>query len=72
MIEVKLIDVIPNEVMNIVQELRNRGYVQGKDFDFEYHKPEYNDFSGDAVYNRYTMFKFYKEELASWFTLTYF
>jgi len=71
MIEVKLIDVMPNDVIGIVHELKQKGYVRGVDFDWEYHKPEYNDWSGDAVYNRYTMFKFYKEELATWFELVY-
>ena len=71
MIEVKLIDTPPNEVIGIVHELKEKGYVQGVDFDWEYHKPEFNDWSGDAVYNRYTMFKFYKEELATWFELVY-
>jgi hypothetical protein len=71
MIEVKLIDTMPNEVMDIVRELRKMGHAQGTHFDFEYHKPEYNDWSGDAVYNRHTIFKFYKEELATWFSLRY-
>lgn len=71
MIEVKVIDKMPNEVMDIVRELRQRGYIQGTDFDFAYHKPVYHDWSGDAVYNRYTEFIFYKEELATWFTLRY-
>jgi hypothetical protein len=71
MIEVKLIDTQPNEVIDIVNELKRKGYQLGIDFDWEYHKPEYNDWSGDAVYNRYTMFKFYTEELATWFELVY-
>jgi hypothetical protein len=71
MIEVKLIDTLPNEVIGIVHELKQKGYVQGADFDWEYHKPEFNDWSGDAVYNRYTIFKFYKDELATWFELVY-
>jgi hypothetical protein len=71
MIEVKLIDKMPNEVMDIVKEIRNLGNVQGIDFDFEYHKPEILVDSYDGVYNRYTIFKFYKEELATWFSLRY-
>ena len=71
MIEVKLPDKLPDEIMDIVHELRKQGYVQGTHFDFEYHKPETNDWSGDVVYNRYTNFKFYKEELATWFALRY-
>ena len=71
MIEVTLNDLMPDEIMDIVKELRKKGYAQGVDFDFEYHKPEFNDWSGDAVYNRHTIFKFYKEELATWFSLRY-
>jgi hypothetical protein len=69
--EVKIVDWLPSEVLDIVRELRSQGYVQGIDFDFEYHKPKYDDWSGDAVYNRHTIFKFYKEELATWFALRY-
>jgi len=71
MITVTLIDKQPNEVMEIVRELRSKGYLQGIEFDFEYHKPVFNDWSGDNMYNRYTVFKFYKESLATWFTLKY-
>lgn len=71
MIEVKLLDTKPNEVIEIVRELKTKGYIQGIDFDWEYHKPTFNEFSGDAVYNRYTMFTFYKDELATWFELVY-
>jgi len=71
MITVTLIDKQPNEIMEIVRELRSKGYLQGIEFDFEYHKPVFNDWSGDNVYNRYTVFKFYKESLATWFTLKY-
>ena len=71
MIEVKVIDWMPNETMDVVKELRRRGYAQGIHFDFEYHKPKYDDFGHEPVYNRYTLFTFYKEELATWFSLTY-
>jgi hypothetical protein len=71
MIEVKILDWLPSEVLDIVRELRKQGYVQGIDFDFEYHKPRFDDLSHDPVYNRHTIFKFYKEELATWFALRY-
>lgn len=71
MIEVKIIDIMPNDALALVNELKQKGYIQGIDYDWEYHKPEFNNFSGDNVYNRYTMFKFYKEELATWFSLRY-
>ena len=55
--------------MDIVSDVRLRGYVQGQDFDFEYRPPKFDNFSGDAVYNRCVIFRFYKEELATWFSL---
>ena len=71
MIEVKLIDKMPNDILEIVKELRSLGYIQGKDFDFQYRPPKYTDLTHDPVYNRTTTFMFYKEEMASWFSLRY-
>ena len=71
MIEVKMIDKLPIEFLEIVKELKEKGYVQGTDFDFTYHPPKFDNFSSEAVYNRCVVFKFYKEELATWFSLTY-
>lgn len=71
MIEVPLIDKTPNDIIEIVRELRKKGLVQGVDFDFAYHPPKFDEFSYDAVYNRCTMFTFYRDELATWFKLTY-
>ena len=69
--EVRIIDIMPNEAMDIVKELRKIGYVQGIDFDFEYHKPEIIVDDYEGVYNRFTMFRFYKDEIATWFSLRY-
>jgi len=72
MIEVKMIGMLPGVTMEIVRELRSKGHVQGTDFDFEYHKPENNDWMAGEEYNeRYTIFTFYKESLATWFALKY-
>jgi hypothetical protein len=71
MITVTLIDKLSEEILEIVKELRASGFVQGVDFDFEYHKPSFNDWSGDAVYNRHTIFVFYKDKLATYFKLKY-
>ncbi len=57
--------------MDIVRQLRDKGYVQGVDFDFAYHPPKFDNFSSEAVYNRRVVFTFYKEEIATWFTLLY-
>ncbi len=69
--EVTVIDRDPSYIMDLVRELRALGYRQGQDFDFAYRPAKWDNFSGDAVYNRSTVFTFYKDELASWFSLRY-
>jgi hypothetical protein len=71
MIDVIIYDKKPYDILTIVHELKNTGFVQGVDFDFEYHKPTYNDWSAGSVYNRHTIFTFYKDELATYFKLKY-
>lgn len=58
------------EVLEIVEELRQQGLVQGKDFDFSYSPPEY-DFQNDHIETRHTKFTFYSEKYATLFTLKY-
>lgn len=61
----------PNDTMEIVREIRTRGYVQGKDFNFSYNPPRMSENSNEGVYNRHTVFTFYKDEIATWFSLKY-
>lgn len=61
----------PAGVLEIVKDLRSNGLCQGKDFDFAYKPPIWDNFNGDVVYNRSTVFTFYTDELASWFALKY-
>lgn len=68
---VRLIDFTVTRVLEIVHEMKSRGYVMGVDFDFKYNPPKFDNFSGDAVYNRSVEFIFYKDELATWFNLVY-
>ena len=70
-IEVTIIDKDPSYIMELVRDLRAQGFVQGQDFDFTYRPARWDNFSGDAVYNRSTVFTFYRDELASWFSLRY-
>ncbi len=58
----------PNEVMDIVRELRAQGLVQGKDFDFAYNPPEEDWMNGTQI-ARFTRFTFYEEKWGTWFTL---
>ena len=70
-LKVKVIDKDPNEVMEIVHELRAQGLLQGRDFDFAYHQARYDNNSYDAVENRHAIFTFYTERYATLFTLKY-
>lgn len=56
------------EILDIVKELRNEGYVQGTDFDFAYRPPEY-DFMNGHTEGKKTTFTFYNDKLATWFVL---
>jgi hypothetical protein len=69
MIKVKLIGALPGQTMEIVSELRGKGYVSGVDFDFAYNQTVWDDMIGEIP--RYTIFTFYRDELATWFELTY-
>lgn len=69
MISVKVKDKDPNEVMDIVRELRQQGLVQGKDFDFAFHQAKWDNFSYEAVENKHAVFMFYTEKYATLFAI---
>lgn len=54
--------------MAYAQELRQAGYVQGVDFDWSYH-PSMNDRFTGPEKPAYVLFYFYKESLATYYTL---
>jgi len=56
-----------SEVLELVQKLRDKGYVQGVDFDFAFHQSKWDEMIGEIP--KHTEFIFYKEELATWFSL---
>lgn len=70
-IEVVVYDRNPNEVMDLVKELRSQGYVQGVDYDFAYHKPTWDTFGHEPPTRRFTVFTFYNEKYATFFALKY-
>lgn len=70
MISVVVIGKSVNDILEIVQDLRNLNYVQNKDFDFEYRAGQL-DFYGNLIADKQTIFKFYNESLATWFSLRY-
>jgi len=59
------------KVIEIVGDLKQKGYALGTDFDYVYNKPKHDDTTYQLVYNRHTVFTFYNESLATWFSLTY-
>lgn len=73
MISVKIYNRNANDTMEIVRELRVSGLVQGKDFDFAYHRESYDYFSSDAicVIPRHAIFTFYNEKHSTLFLLKY-
>lgn len=68
MVEVKLLHETPSNVMAIVAELRENNLQQHVDFDFAYYPPQFTD---GSVIPRCTVFRFYKDSVASWFALKY-
>jgi hypothetical protein len=70
MMKVKMDGMLPRQAMETVSELRDKGYVQGIDFDFTYY-PSINDRFTGPTKPCCTIFTFYKESLATWFTLRY-
>lgn len=66
--EVKLEHEKPLSIMAIVQELRQHGYRQIHDFDFQYIPASWLD---GVLTPRHTIFTFYNESVASWFVMKY-
>jgi hypothetical protein len=55
--------------MEIGQELRSMGYIQGVDFDYAYYQEKYDNFSHDPIVKRHARFTFYDDSNASYFAL---
>jgi hypothetical protein len=55
--------------MEIGQELRTMGYIQGVDFDYAYYQEKYDNFSHDPIVKRHARFTFYNDNNASYFAL---
>ena len=69
MISVRLKDVDPNRVMDIVRELRQQGLVQSKDFDFAYYQSRWDEMIGEIPTS--AVFSFYTEKYATMFAIKY-
>lgn len=70
MIEIVVENKQVTEILPMVQSMRERGWVQGRDFDFTYHPAEYR-YTWDQTAEQRTVFTFYREEIATVFALTY-
>jgi hypothetical protein len=57
----------PNEIMDIVREMRFSGWVQGTDFDFAYHQSRWDDMIGEIP--KCAIFTFYTDKHATFFAL---
>jgi hypothetical protein len=69
MIEVTIHNRNAHEIMEIVNELRQTGLVQGVDFDFAFHQSTWDSMIGEIPTN--TVFKFYKDKYATFFSIRY-
>jgi len=59
-----------NNIMNIVQELRDQGMVQGTHFDFAFTPQQWDEKSGEFV-EKFASFTFYVDKYATLFALKY-
>lgn len=69
MIEVVVDYKNPNDILDIVRELRISGLVQGQDFDFAFHQSRWDEMIGEIP--KKTVFTFYKEKHSTLFALKY-
>jgi hypothetical protein len=59
----------PNDVLDIVKELRASGLVQGVHFDFAYNQSRWDEMIGEIP--KFTTFTFYEEKYSTLFALKY-
>ena len=69
MTNITLHDRSPNEVLEMVKELRQQGLVQGTDFDFAYNQSRWDEMIGEIP--KSAIFSFYTEKYATMFALKY-
>lgn len=56
-----------SRTLEIVSELKQQGWILGKDFDFAYHQNKWNEMLGEIP--KQTLFTFYNDINASYFML---
>ena len=60
-----------DKVLDIVQNLRDEGLMQGVDFDFSWIPENNYGFYNEEQYKKHVIFTFYNNELAMMFALKY-
>ena len=68
-ITINVEDKDPNEILDIVKQLRASGLVQGVHFDFAYNQSRWDEMIGEIPKN--TVFTFYEEKYSTLFALKY-
>jgi hypothetical protein len=69
MVQIKIYKKNANEILDIVGELRAKGWVQSVDFDFAFNQSSWDSMTGEIP--KYTVFTFYTEKYATMFGLKY-
>lgn len=69
MIEIVLYKRSAIDIIDIVKSMRDNGMVQGRDFDFKYNQTKWDNYDPEAVSLEHTVFIFYEEKYATWFSL---
>lgn len=64
-----LYDINVNRLLVILDELKEMGWIAGVDFDFAYHKAEYDNFSHIPITEQHAKFTFYNDSNVSYFML---
>jgi 3-methyladenine DNA glycosylase AlkD len=59
------------QILNMVQELQSSGFKTNEDFEFCYHKAEWNTVDGVSGYTRQTVFRFNDPSIATWFSVKF-
>jgi hypothetical protein len=57
------------QALELRDQLRDAGLVQDRDFEWEYHQAEYDNFSHNAVMPRHVVFRFQDPKLATYYQL---
>ena len=69
MVQIKIYKKNPGEILDIVGELRAKGWVQSVDFDFAFNQSSWDAMIGEIP--KFTVFTFYTEKYATMFALKY-